>query len=96
MTPDEIAKDFFTAAPSHRTAERLVELVRDAQIEGFKAGFEHAVAGGEEAMGIIPKGNLPLVMYFVTVEDRREMIDAVQLAKPGMATMKIPERRRTT
>jgi len=95
MTPDEIAKDFFTAAPSHRTAERLAKIVRDAQVEGFKAGFEHAVAGGEDcATPMMPRASLPLVLYFGSEADRRWMIDAVQFTKPGMCKVKIPERSR--
>ena len=56
----------------------------------------HAVAGGEEASKRhgIPRHLLPLIMYFGSEEDRREMIDAVELAKPGMTKIKIPERRK--
>lgn len=81
----EMALDLFGA---------MIESGDDPFEAAFQLGFEHAVAGGKEAGGIIPKGRLPLVMYFGSEEDRREMIDAVQLAKPGMARFKIPERAR--
>lgn len=70
------------------------DALKAAMQRGFKTGFEHAVAGGEEASkrSIVPKALLPLVMYFAKEEDRREMIDAVQLAKPGMCEFKVPER----
>lgn len=73
----------------------ILGMLDTATERGFRIGFEHAVAGGDEAAkkhGVAPH-LLPLVMYFASEEDRREMIDAVQLAKPGMVEMKIPERR---
>jgi hypothetical protein len=71
------------------------QAIRAAREEGFKIGVEHAVAGGDEASKRhgIPRHLLPLVMYFGNEEDRREMIDAVQEAKPGMIKIKIPERK---
>lgn len=61
---------------------------------GFRIGFEHAVAGGEEAGKALQTGKLPLVMYFGSEESRREMIDAVQAIHPHWAVVKIPERRK--
>lgn len=74
----------------------MLESGDDPREVGFRIGFEHAVAGGHDAAAQIPalKGHEPLVLYFGNEEDRREMIDAIQLAKPGMAEVKIPERRR--
>lgn len=74
----------------------IIEMLDTAVERGFKIGFEHAVAGGDEASKQhgIPRYLLPLVMYFGSEEDRREMIDAVELAKPGMTKSKIPERRK--
>jgi hypothetical protein len=74
----------------------IIEMLDTATERGFRIGFEHAVAGGDEASkkhGIAPH-LMPLVMYFGNEEDRREMIDAVHEAKPGMVTIKIPERRK--
>jgi hypothetical protein len=81
--------------PPH-LAEAIDRAIKAAREDGFRIGFEHAVAGGDEASkrhGIAPH-LMPLVMYFGNEGDRREMIDAVHMAKPGMVTVKIPERRR--
>jgi hypothetical protein len=74
----------------------IIEMLDTATERGFRIGFEHAVAGGEEASKKhgIPRHLLPLVIYFGSEEDRREMINAVLEAKPGMVTVKIPERRK--
>ncbi len=63
---------------------------------GFKLGFEHAVEGGEEFAKRVPAlaGKAPLVLYFDNEEDRRGMMDAIAIAKPGMVEAKVPERRR--
>jgi hypothetical protein len=77
-------------------AAEIDRALKAAREDGFRTGFEHAVAGGDEASkrhGIAPH-LMPLVMYFGSEEDRREMIDAVHLAKPGMVTVKIPEHRK--
>lgn len=101
-TPGEVAVEIADAlAPRGRAGTatpQCVEFVRAmveaAVLDAFRAGFEHAVAGGEElCRGMFPPHSLPLVMYFGSEEDRREMIDAVAIAKPGMVEMKIPERR---
>ncbi len=77
-------------------AAEVDQAIKAAREDGFRIGFEHAVAGGDEASKRhgIAHHLLPLVMYFGSEEDRREMIDAVQEAKPGMVTIKIPERRK--
>lgn len=74
-------------------AASAIEVAIAAGVQrGFRLGFEHAVAGGEEAKGIFKsRGMFPLVMYFADEAGRNEMIDAVHLAKPGMAEVKIPE-----
>lgn len=60
---------------------------------GFRSGFEHAVAGGEEANGFFKeRGMLPLVLYFKKEADRNETIDAIHIAKPGLVEAKVPER----
>lgn len=81
---------------SPHLASAIDQALLAARQDGFNIGFEHAVAGGDEASKRhgIPRHLLPLVMYFRSEEDRREMIDAVHLAKPGMTTVKIPERRK--
>lgn len=76
--------------------DELVAAIDREIAAAFRAGFEHAVAGGDEAAkkhGIDP-ATLPLVMYFANEADRREMIDAVAFAKPGMVEIKIPEPKR--
>lgn len=76
----------------------LVDSGKPPLEEAFRLGFEHALAGGDEAAKKcgIPRQSLPLVMYFETEEDRREMIDAVVITKPGMVETKIPELRTKT
>jgi len=63
--------------------------------KGFKLGFDHAVDGGEEAARQVPElaDKLPLVLYFATEADRREMVDAVHAFKPGMVEAHWPEKK---
>ena len=78
-----------------RLADAVDFTIAAAVARGFRLGFEHAVAGGAEAAGELRgRDLLPLVMYFGNETDRREMIDAVQTAKPGMVETIIPERKR--
>lgn len=85
----------WSTARAARLADAVDFTIATAVARGFRLGFEHAVAGGEEAAGELGgRGLLPLVMYFSTEADRREMIDAVELAKPGMTETRIPERRK--
>jgi len=81
--------------PPH-LATAIDQAIKAAREDGFRIGFEHAVAAGDEASKRhgIPREKLPLVMYFNTEEDRQEMIDAIREAHPGMVTVKIPERKR--
>lgn len=67
----------------------------EANTAAFEAGFEHAVAGGQDAATKMPqlKGCLPLVMFFKNAADRQEMIAAVHTEKPDMIAVRIPERR---
>jgi hypothetical protein len=60
---------------------------------GFKLGFDHAVEGGHEAARQLPalKDKLPIVLYFANDADRREMIDAIHLAKPGLVEARWPD-----
>lgn len=77
-------------------AEFILPEVERAIEDAFRLGFEHAVAGGEEANGFFARLETaaPLVLYFKNEVDRREMIDALQAGRPDMIELKIPERRR--
>lgn len=69
--------------------------VAEAEQRGFRAGFEHAVAGGEEAGGLMgDAGKDPLVLYFESEVGRREMVAALIAAPPGMVECRIPERKK--
>lgn len=85
----------WTKERAARLADHFDTAIAGAVARGFRLGFEHAVAGGEEAAGELGgRGLLPLVMYFGNEADRREMIDAVAMCKPGMVETRIPERRK--
>lgn len=62
--------------------------------KGFRLGFEHAVEGGKEAARQVPElaGKEPLVLYFDNEADRREMVDAIHAAKPGMIAAHWPSK----
>ena len=57
MTPEERAKDWFTIAPKHRTAERLAEFIRAAENEALEQAAvelgEAVAVDGEDAAAIV-------------------------------------------
>ncbi len=101
-TPKEIADEIFARElEQHGIAggyEETLALVEQLYVDAFRAGFEHAVAGGEDAASrqFEKLGTTcPLVLYFANETDRREMIDAIQMAHPNMVECRIPERRKS-
>ncbi len=91
---DITQEDHAVPAVTDHAAARIIALLQDALIAMFNAGFEHAVAGGEEASkrcGIRPE-TLPLVLYFDDEADRSGFIKLVRDALPGLKTILIPER----
>lgn len=100
-TPKQIADSIVTeivrdarVSLSTKTAEFIRSAVEVAIEDGFAVGFEHAVAGGEEAAKIIPSlvGKMPLVLYFDNEADRKDMVDGLALAA-GLTAARIPKRR---
>lgn len=72
----------------------FVEVMLSKAMESaFRAGFEHAVAGGEEgSRGIVDPAALPVVLYFRTEEDRRALVEVMKELH-DWTTVKIPERK---
>lgn len=65
----------------------------------FRAGFEHAIAGGEDAASQLPSIGryLPVVLYFENEEGRSELVRAISevSAEKGMSAIKV-DRKGTT
>lgn len=77
-----------------RDEQTLADTIDNAIAEAFKAGFEHAVDGGDEAARRMPqlKNSMPLILYFLSENDRREFAQMITALKPGMIEHKIPKR----
>lgn len=78
-------------APERMFLEAAIDL---AVADAFQTGFEHAVAGGQEASRKFPQlaDSMPLVLYFQTEQDRQEFISLVGDAVPGLTAHRVPER----
>lgn len=78
-----------------RDEQTLADSIDRAIAAAFKTGFEHAVAGGEEAGRKIPqlKDSMPLVLYCRNEADRQEIISGfAEALGADRAEIKIPEK----
>jgi len=91
---EKLVDDVLPTAPRSELATAIDTAIAAAVQRGFKLGFEHAVEGGHEAARQVPElaGKEPLVLYFDNEADRREMVDAIHAAKPGLVEAHWPSK----